>query len=183
MPFLLVSTAMQAARGTTVVTLAFFLQDALGLDSEQTVRVAGLGLVVLAAAGLVAQLGIVQRFRPTSRSLLRSGTLLMLAAFLLLAFGTGLPLYLFALACLGLGLGLVRPGASAAASLSVEATEQGAAAGIVGGVSVFGNIVGPLIGTALYPWSHRAPFLLNAAFMAGALVLVLSSPRVRHVRA
>ena len=183
MPFLLVSTAMQAARGTTVVTLAFFLQDALGLDSEQTVRVAGLGLVVLAAAGLVAQLGIVQRFRPTSRSRLRSGTLLMLAAFLLLAFGTGLPLYLFALACLGLGLGLVRPGASAAASLSVEATEQGAAAGIVGGVSVFGNIVGPLIGTALYPWSHRAPFLLNAAFMAGALVLVLSSPRVRHVRA
>ncbi len=182
LPFLLVGTALQAARGTTVVTLAFYLQDALGLDSDQTVRIAGLGLVVLAAAGLVAQLGIVQRMRPRSRTLLRVGTALTAASFLLLAWGGGLPVYLVALAGLGLGLGLVRPGTSAAASLSVESSEQGAAAGIVGGVSVFGNIVGPMIGTSLYPWSHRAPFLLNATFMAAAFAFTMSSRRVRHVR-
>jgi MFS family permease len=182
LPFLLVGTALQAARGTTVVTLAFYLQDALGLDSDRTVRIAGLGLVVLAAAGLVAQLGIVQRLRPRSRTLLRVGTALTATSFLLLAWGGSLPAYLAALGGLGLGLGLVRPGTSAAASLSVEASEQGAAAGIVGGVSVFGNIVGPMIGTSLYPWSPRAPFLLNAALMAAAFVFVLSSRRVRRVR-
>lgn len=183
LPFLVVSTALQSARGTTVVTLAFFLQDALGLDPQSTVRIAGIGFVVLAAAGLVAQLVIVQRLRLTSRSLMQSGTVLMLVAFLLLSFGSGLPVFLVALALLGLGLGLVRPGAAAAASLSVEVDEQGAAAGILGGVAVAGNIFGPMLGTSFYSTSHTAPYLMNAAFMAGALALIATSRRVRRVRA
>jgi MFS family permease len=183
LPFLAVSTALQAARGTTVVTLAFFLQDALKLDSTQTVRISGICFVVLAVFGLLAQLVIVQRLRPSARVLMRSGVLLIMSAFWILAFGNRLEVFLVALALLGVGFGLLRPGASAAASLSVETNEQGAAAGILGGVAVAGNIFGPMIGTALYDVSHTAPFLLNAVMMAGALVLVFSSRRVRMVRA
>ncbi|MBM4245428.1 MAG: MFS transporter [Deltaproteobacteria bacterium] len=182
-PFLAVSTALQSARGTTVVCLAFYLQDELGLDAERTAQIAGLGFVTLAVAGLLAQLVIVQRFRPSARSLMRSGVALMLAAFLLLILGTNLPVFPGGLALLGIGMGLVRPGSAAAASLSVEASEQGSAAGILGGVSVAGNVVGPLIGTSLYGLSHKAPFLVNAAMQAVVLIVVVTNRRVRQVRA
>jgi MFS family permease len=181
-PFLLVSTALQSARGTTVVTLAFYFQDELALSAAATVQAAGMGFVVLALAGLVAQLVIVQRFRPSARAMMRAGVALMLAAFLLLVVGTTLWVFLVALALLGTGFGLVRPGASAAASLAVEANEQGSAAGILGGVAVAGNVVGPMLGTALYELSHDAPYLVNAALLAATLVLVLTSRRVRQVR-
>jgi MFS family permease len=182
-PFLVIATALQSARGTTVVCLAFYLQDELGLDAERTVQIAGIGFVTLALAGLVSQLVIVQRFRPSARAMMRVGVGLMLAAFLMLVFGTALPVFLGGLALLGVGMGLVRPGASAAASLSVEANEQGSAAGILGGVSVAGNVFGPMIGTSLYGLSHKAPFLVNAAMQAVVLILVLTNRRVRQVRA
>lgn len=182
-PFLAIATALQSARGTTVVCLAFYLQDELGLGAERTVQIAGLGFVTLAVAGLLSQLVIVQRFRPSARAMMRVGVALMLAAFLLLVFGTVLPVFLVGLALLGVGMGLVRPGASAAASLSVEANEQGSAAGILGGVSVAGNVFGPMIGTSLYGLSHKAPFLVNAAMQAIVLILVLTNHRVRNVRA
>ena len=114
---------------------------------------------------------------------MRSGVALMLAAFLMLVLGTTLPVFLGGLALLGIGMGLVRPGSSAAASLSVEANEQGSAAGILGGVSVAGNVFGPMIGTSLYGLSHKAPFLVNAAMQAVVLILVLTNRRVRQVRA
>lgn len=182
-PFLVVSTALQSARGTTVICLAFYLQDELGLDAERTVQIAGIGFVILALSGLIAQLVIVQRFRPAARTMMRVGVLLMLIAFLLLVLGGTLPVFLVALSFLGVGLGLVRPGASAAASLSVEANEQGAAAGILGGVSVAGNVIGPMIGTALYEISHKAPFLVNVVIFAFVSILVFTNRRVRQVRA
>lgn len=183
LPFLVVSTALQSARGTTVVCLAFYLQDELHLDAQRTVQVAGMGFVVLALAGLVSQLVIVQRFRPSARAMMRVGVALMVTAFALLVGGNSLPVFLGGLALLGTGFGLVRPGASAAASLAVEANEQGSAAGILGGVSVAGNVIGPMLGTALYGMSHKAPFLVNLAVLSVVLILVLTNGRIRQVRA
>jgi MFS family permease len=182
LPFLVVSTALQSARGTTVVCLAFYLQDELKLDAQRTVQAAGMGFVVLALAGLISQLVIVQRFRPSARAMMRVGVALMVVAFALLIEGTVLPVFLCGLALLGTGFGLVRPGASAAASLAVEANEQGSAAGILGGVAVAGNAVGPMLGTALYGMSHKAPFLVNLAALSVVLILVLTNRRIRQVR-
>jgi MFS family permease len=182
-PFLVVATAMQAARATTVITFAFFLQDRLRLDAQQTVQYSGIAFVVLAVSGLVAQLGIVQRFQPRAQVLMRAGAAFMLLAFLLLIVGPTFAVYLSAMMSLGVGLGLLRPGTAAAASLSVGSGEQGSAAGVVGGVSVIGNVFGPMIGTLLYGVARTGPFVFNAALMFGALVVVLSSRRVRGVRA
>jgi len=182
-PFLIISTALQSARGTTVICLAFYLQDELHLDAERTVQIAGVGFVVLAFSGLISQLLIVQRFRPSARSMMRVGVALMLAAFVLLVVGSTLPVFLAGLALLGVGFGLVRPGAAAAASLAVEANEQGSAAGILGGVAVAGNVIGPMLGTALYEMSHKAPFLVNVVMLSVVLILVLTNRRVRQVRA
>ena len=125
-----------------------------------------MGFVTLAAAGLVAQLVLVQRLRPTARAMILWGVPLVLAAFVLLVAATqprGRRWRRWRI--LGLGLGLVRPGSAAGASLAVGADEQGAVAGLLGGLSVLGNVFGPMLGTTLYELSPRAPYLLNAAIM------------------
>lgn len=182
-PFVLVSAALQATRATTVITFAFYLQDTLGLTAERTVQLSGAGFVVLAIASLVAQLVIVQRFKPTARRMLRLGLPLSVAAYLVLAVGHGLPAYLVALVLLGVGLGLIRPGSAAGASLSVDANEQGAVAGLVNGVAVIGNVVGPMVGTTLYAINPVGPYVMNAAIMAAAWGLLYANRRLRHLRA
>jgi MFS family permease len=181
-PFLVIGAALQAVRATTTITLALFLQDTLGLGAAETVRRAGLGFVVLAVAGLFAQLGLIQRLRPTSRTMLRVGVPLMLLAFLVLAAGEGYAAALVALATLGVGIGLVRPGSAAGASISVGAEEQGSVAGLLGGVTVVGNVFGPMLATGLYAYTPRAPFLMNATLMAGVMLFVLRSRRIRRLR-
>jgi MFS family permease len=183
LPFLLVSTSLQAVRATTVITLAFFLQDTLGLTSQQTVQYSGVGFVTLAVAGLFAQLVVVQRFQPSPRWLMRVGTTMMVAAFALFVVGSGYGAVVVALALLGLGLGFVRPGTAAGASLSVTASEQGSVAGVVGGVAVIGNVFGPMLGTWLYELRQTAPFLLNGAIMAVVLIYVFTNRRLRGVGA
>ena len=183
LPFLLVSTALQSVRATTVITLAFFLQDTLALTAQQTVRYSGIGFVTLAVSGLFAQLVVVQRFRPSARLMMRLGAVLMVGAFVLFVIGGGFAVYIAALMCLGVGLGLVRPGSAAAASLSVEPNEQGSVAGMLGGVAVVGNVFGPMLGTTLYTFARTGPYVLNAVIMVGATALIFSSRRVRLIRA
>src|SRR5262249_27314482 len=87
LPFLGLAAALQAVRATTTITLSLFFQDTLGLDSAATVRDAGFGFVVLAAAGLFSQLVVVQRLHPTARTMLRTGVAFMLLAFAVLVAG------------------------------------------------------------------------------------------------
>jgi len=181
MPFIVVGTSLQAVRATTVITLGFLLQDTLGLSPQQTVQYSGIGFVVLAVSGLFAQLVLVQRLRPTARMMMRAGTALMVASFTLFSFGSTFPAYVASLALLGMGLGLVRPGSAAGASLAVGPDEQGAVAGMLGGIAVIGNVVGPMIGTKLYELAPKGPFILNAAIMLAVLVFVWASARLRAV--
>ncbi len=180
--YLLVVTALQAVRATTIITLAFFLQDTLRLDAHETVQLSGIGFVTLAIAGLFSQLVIVQRLRPSPRTMMRVGAVCMFLAFLGFVLGQRFEVYVSALAVLGLGMGLVRPGAAAAASLSVRPHEQGAVAGILGGISVVGNVVGPMVGTLLYSVDRHGPYVLNAAVMAAIVVLVWTNARIRQIR-
>jgi hypothetical protein len=169
-------------RATTVITFALFLQDSFGLTAQEAAQRAGMGFVALAAAGLFAQLVLVQRLRPTSRVMIQSGVPLILIAFTLLVAARSLWVALVALTSLGMGLGLVRPGSAAGASLAVSAEEQGAVAGLLGGPAVLGNVFGPMLGTTLYSISPRAPYALNALIMAALLAFVLMSPRIRSPR-
>jgi MFS family permease len=181
-PFLAVGAALQAVRATTVITFALFLQDTFSLSATEAAQRAGVGFVTLAAAGLFAQLVLVQRLRPAARALLRWGVPLIVLAFVLLVVGRTLGVYLAALTSLGLGLGLVRPGSAAGASLAVSAEEQGAVAGLLGGLAVLGNVFGPMLGTTLYSFWPRAPYALNALIMSAVLVFVFSNPRIRAMR-
>jgi MFS family permease len=181
-PFLAVGASLQAVRATTVITLALFLQDTFVLTAEQAAQRAGMGFVALAAAGLFSQLVLVQRLRPTARTMIQTGVPLMVLAFAILVVGGNFVLHLLALGSLGLGLGLVRPGSAAGASLAVSAEEQGAVAGLLGGLAVLGNVFGPMLGTTLYTLSPRAPYALNGALMSCVLVFVFLDPRIRATR-
>lgn len=181
LPFIVVGTSLQAVRATTVITLGFLLQDTLGLTPQQTVQYSGIGFVTLAVSGLFSQLILVQRLRPTARAMMRSGTALMVASFALFCVGGPFGVYVGALALLGVGLGLVRPGSAAGASLAVGAEEQGAVAGLLGGVAVIGNVVGPMIGTKLYELLPIGPFVLNTAIMGSVLIYIFTSARLRAV--
>lgn len=182
-PFILVSASLQAVRATTAITLAFFLQDTLGLSSQQAVQYSGIGFVTMAVAGLVAQLVLVQRLQPTARRMLHAGIPLAVAAFVIFMVAHSYAAYLVALTLLGVGLGLMRPGSAAGASLSVEANEQGAVAGLVTGVAVLGNVFGPMLGTSLYALSPIGPYALNAAIMSASWVLLFANRRLRNLRA
>jgi len=181
-PFVLVSAALQAVRATTAITLAFFLQDTLHLSPAQTVQYSGVGFVTMAVAGLLAQLVFVQRLQPTARQMLHTGVPLTVAAFVILTVGGSYPAYLVALFLLGVGLGLTRPGSAAGASLSVGANEQGAVAGLVTGVAVLGNVIGPMVGTSLYAVRPIGPYVLNTAIMGGAWGLLFANRRLRNLR-
>jgi hypothetical protein len=137
----------------------------------------------MAVAGLLAQLVVVQRLRPTARQMLRAGVPLALAAFVVFIVSHSYPAYLSGLVLLGVALGLMRPGSAAGASLSVGAHEQGAVAGLVNGVAVLGNVIGPMIGTTLYEIDPIGPYVLNAAIMAGAWALLFANRRLRQLRA
>lgn len=177
-PFVVIATALQAVRATTVITLALYLQDTLGLSPAGAARAAGLGFVVLAVAGLLAQLGLVQRLRPAPRTMIRTGAPLLVAGFFVLTVARGYGDTLIALTALGLGFGLLRPGLGAAVSLAVAPGEQGTAAGLLTGLAVVGNVVGPLVGTTLFEWSPHAPFALNVAIMLPIAIVAATSRRV-----
>lgn len=181
-PFLVVSASLQAVRATTVITFAFFLQDTLRLSAQETVQYAGVGFVALAVAGLFGQLVLVQRFKLSARVMIQGGVPFLVLAFALLVAGKSFAAYLAGMSSLGMGLGLVRPGSSAAASLSVEPDEQGSVAGVISGIAVVGNVFGPLLGTKLYEVAPSGPYVLNGILMVAVLLFVLTSRRVRGLR-
>jgi len=180
-PFFLLQILMQAVRAVTMITLAFFLQDQLLLSSEETGRAAGIGFMVLAMAGLVSQLIVVQRLRPAPSLMIRGGLGSAMIGFATLWVGDSFGIYLAGLAFLGLGLGLVRPGNAAASSLAVSAEEQGAVAGLLNAVGVTGNIIGPLLGGYLHAIDPGGPVFLNLLLMAGGVVYATIHPRIRTI--
>ena len=181
-PFVLISILVQAVRSTTTITLAFFLQDRLGLDALATGRTAGIGFMVLAVAGLSVQALVVQRLKPAPFPMIVSGQGFALGGFVFLVLGHELPMLLIGLGLLGIGLGLSAPGNAAASSLAVAAEEPGAVAGVTGAIGVVGNIFGPLLGTLLYERFPDGPYLLNGFFMTVGLTFALLHPRVRKAR-
>ena len=180
-PFFLLQIFMQAVRAVTMITLAFFLQDQLALGSEKTGQAAGIGFMVLAMAGLVSQLIVVQRLRPAPYRMIRGGLASAAIGFGLLWWGTTFGVYLVGLAFLGLGLGLVRPGNAAASSLAVSAEEQGAVAGLLNAVGVTGNMVGPLVGGYLYALSPTWPIVVNFLLMVVGFLYASIHPRIRTI--
>lgn len=158
----------------TQVTIGFFAIDRLGLSPEAGARVAGLALTSV-GIGLIVSQGVMTRIEWLPARWLLLGALLASAGFGGVAFVQVQWQLLAVYGVAGLGMGLVRPALQALTADSVEAHEQGAAAGLVGSIQGLGMVVGPLAGTLLYRWWPSAPYLL-----VGILLLVLAFAVARH---
>ncbi|WP_277810071.1 MFS transporter [Chromohalobacter canadensis] len=158
----------------TQVTVGFFAIDRLQLSPEEGARVAGMALTAV-GIGLIVSQGVMTRIEWLPARWLLLGAGLASVGFGGVAFVQAQWQLLAVYGLAGVGMGLVRPSLQALTADSVEAHEQGAAAGLVASIQGLGMVVAPLTGTLLYRWWPSAPYLL-----VGGLLLILAFAVVRH---
>ncbi len=161
LPFVVVGVTMFMGMAVVQQTLAFRLQDVLGLTGQQTARAFAGAMMIMGFSSLVAQVAVVQRFDLAPFALLRIAMPVLLVAFVVISLAEHRDVFLGAMAVLGFGMGLAGPGFMAGASLAVTAEEQGSVAGVAGSCGPLGFTIGPLLGTALYQIHGQLPYLVT----------------------
>lgn len=162
---LLVGVVVYLGMAVSTQMMGFYLPHVLSLNPVKAAGSLGLVQACMAAATVFGQLVLVQRLAWSPRRLLEVGVPVMASGFCLLATAGGLPQLVFAMVLLGVGLGISGPGFSASVSLSVNANEQGAIAGILAACPALGYVLGPFGAGLLYEWHPRLPFVLVAVFL------------------
>ncbi|HSC76209.1 MAG TPA: MFS transporter [Pseudomonadales bacterium] len=157
---LLMGVVIYLGMAVSTQMMGFYLPYVLGLDVSRSATFLGFIQALMAGATVFGQLVLVQRLAWAPLKLLKVGMPLMAAGFILLASATGLLQLGAGVVLLGLGLGISGPGFSAAVSLSVHSSEQGAIAGFLAACPALGYVLGPFGAGVLYEWYPRAPFAL-----------------------
>ncbi|CAE7594510.1 norA [Symbiodinium microadriaticum] len=181
-PFMLTATLIGLAQTAYMQTVAFYFLDTLHVGPEEATRLVGIGLTALALSALIAQFGIVRRFKLGPQYLLRAGPVILICAYGLLAWSDSVELRWLAMALIGLGNGILGPGNGAAVSISVTPDEQGSALGFVGGMFAVGHVLSPFLIMPLYQWTPEAPYLMGVSLMVFFFAFVNIHPLVRRVR-
>ncbi len=182
LPLLVIGFCALLVLSVVQFTLGYLVQDRFGLDAIETTRQTGLAMMVSGVALFIAQMVLIQVFRPTPLTLMRVGMPLVLVSLLLLVAGATWLQLLLSMVLLGLGIGMVQPGFRSAITFAVAPHEQGAAAGLANAIPGYGFIFGPALGTALYSVNPWSPYLMAALVMLGGLAVLALSPRMRAVQ-
>ena len=170
-PFIIVGVTMFSGMALVQQTMGFRFQDALNLSATDTAQAVGLGMMLSAAASLLAQGVVVQRLSLAPFTLLRVAMPLLFLAFATMALTESRWVLTAAMMVQGFGMGLAGPGFMAGASLAVSAEEQGAVAGVAGSCGPLGFAIGPMLGGALYQLQPTLPY----AVAAGVYVVLFLS--------
>ena len=141
---------------------AFYVQDKIGYNSEDTSQAVGALLTVMAIAALGTQLFIIRRFRISPFTLLAVGMPIGTLGLLGITLTADLPAFMLFFALVGLAIGLVAPALSGAASLSVGSEEQGGVAGIVDASRAAGSFAAGTGATFLYKFGPEVPYALTS---------------------
>lgn len=161
------------AMGMVQQTLGFYFQDVLLLTRVEAAKTFAFAMMFSSMAMLLAQFGVVQRVNISAQNLIRLGFPFALLGFTLLSLASSSYVLFVGMMLFGFALGLVGPSITAAASVTVDAKDQGALAGLVGAVAGFGFVLGPLLGGALYSYSNFLPYALAAMMMLAASFFIL----------
>jgi MFS family permease len=178
LPFVIFAIVLSTASTVPVQTMGFFFIDMLHVKPSAQPYYISVGQIASSAAALFAQFVVVRYVKISSRSMTTIGLAAALVCCLTFLWSANFPILVAALALQGLGFGLARPGFTTGASLSVAPHEQGAVAGVIGGVSAIGFIGGPLIGW-MYEWSPYVPYIFGALLLAGLAIYQWLSPTLR----
>ena len=144
----------------------FLVLDRLNLRSqpEEGAALVSLVLVFGALATLLAQWGLIPRFKIGPRAATLSGMAVAALGTALLGIADDVYSLSLGFAIASLGFGLFRPGTTAGTSLSVSRAEQGQASGIVASVAGASFIYAPAVGVWLYNTDAPLAFGLIGLF-------------------
>lgn len=177
-PFFAFALAFGVINAIPIQTIAFYFIDRLGYSTAAATGYVSIGLTAGAVSSLGAQLIVVQRFRLPPATLMRIAPGLMALGQGLIFLSSDLWPVVIGMALSGFGAGLAIPAATAAASLAVNADEQGGAIGLASSAGASGFIISPVLGFSLYEISPAAPFMFTAASALALLVYAWVSRKV-----
>ena len=149
------------------VTVGFFAIDRLQLAPAAGARMAGLALTAVGAGLIVAQVLVMTFKTMPPRRWIALGAVISGIGFSSVALVQAPWQLLATYAVAAFGMGFVFPSFQALAADSVQAHEQGAAAGAVASVQGLGMVIGPMLGTLLYRAAPSAPYLLVGLVLLG----------------
>jgi len=180
LPFIVLTVVAGIAQATQVQSAALYFQDTLALTVLQTQQYVGVGLMATAMMAMFAQLVLVQRLNLSPKTMIYSGLFFTIVGYILYIAAASFTVLVIAMMFAGLGQGLFRPGTSAGASLSVSRDEQGAVAGMMGGVGAAGHIIVPFVSMNLYAVKPEYPYIFTVALLLMVLIYALKSRVVRR---
>ncbi len=178
-PFVIFAVGLSTASTVPIQTMGFFFMDVLPVRPEHAAQYNMIGQLATSLAALFAQLVVIQYVRLSARALTNWGLGTAFVSCAVFLVSGNFIVLVVGLALSGLGFGMARPGFTSGASLSVAPHEQGAVAGVIGGASATGFIVGPAIG-GMYELSPYLPYGFAAALLAGLFVYMWLSPALRN---
>lgn len=149
------------------VTVGFFAIDRLQLAPAAGARMAGLALTAVGVGLIVAQVLVMTFKTMPPRRWIALGAVISGIGFSSVALVQAPWQLLATYALAAFGMGFVFPSFQALAADSVQAHEQGAAAGAVASVQGLGMVIGPMVGTLLYRAAPSAPYLLVGLVLLG----------------
>ncbi len=171
--------------GVQTIT-AGYIADRFGVtDTTAAQRTMMIAMLSMAFVTVFVQAVVLQRWKASPATMLKTGFGVMTVALLLLAFGPGLASLYVGYGLFGLSFGFTAPGLNAAGSLSVEREEQGAVAGLLSAAPTVGMIFGPILCGLVYAAAPVMPMLGGAVLttLAGIWFLFVDVPDPRKATA
>jgi MFS family permease len=171
--FLAVGFLLFLSLGVVQAVVGFLFQDRLGLGATATAGAAGAAGFATGLVSVAVQGAVVPRLRWGPVRLLRVGTPIAVAGFLLLAVAPEFWSMTAGLMVVATGLGMATPGYIAGPTLLLGPAEQGAVAGLILATNGSTFVASPLLGSALYALGPAAPVLLGFLLCGVACALLV----------
>ena len=150
---------------------AFYIQDQLGItEPDQVIKFTSIALLSMALTSTFMQAVVLQVLNISTETLLRICFLIFGMVLISISLVSSLTQFFLAYAGMGIAFSMITPSLNAAATLSVEPSEQGEVAGFLAGAPVVGMIFGPTIGTLLYNLDPTFPF-----YYGGLVAIILGA--------
>lgn len=166
---------------TIQVIAGFYLQDQLGLPSDQLAWSVSFGLMFTGLAMLIAQ--IIQskwlQWKPPTMILI--GSMILIASMVIFLLAQQLPGYYLAFVLLGAGGGFMMTGFMAGASLSATGEQQGSVAGLVTAVQGISAIIAPIASTSLYHADQRFP-IIGIALLSAMMGVIMLNRWLKNIK-
>lgn len=175
-PFLVLAFVMHFAFAALQPTNAFYIQDRLGIDTAQAMRLAGFVSAAFAACSFIVQVFVVLPIGLPPRRLLALGLALCLAGLVACLLAPTYGALLAGFGLLGIGFGFAQPGLLTGASLAAG-DRQAEVAGTLQAAMAADWIVGALAGAGIYSLSIVGPLALAALAILAALLVALLARR------